>query len=62
MHLYDILRNIMRFENRLNKENLKINTLNPCWDDEEGTAKKMEQLKKMTSIQQRWWKNDWKTV
>lgn len=28
----------MRFENRLNKENLKINTLNPCCDDEEGTA------------------------
>lgn len=28
----------MRFENRLNKENLKINTLNPCCDDEEGIA------------------------
>ena len=27
-----------RFENRLNKSNIKFNTLNPVWDNEKGTA------------------------
>ena len=27
-----------RFENRLNKENIKFATLNPVWDNERGTA------------------------
>lgn len=27
-----------RFENRLNKSNIKFNTLNPVWDNKKGTA------------------------
>lgn len=30
--------NRKRFENRLNKSNIKFNTLNPVWDNEKGTA------------------------
>jgi len=30
--------NRKRFENRLNKSNIKFNTLNPVWDNKKGTA------------------------
>lgn len=29
---------VKRFENRLNKDNVKFNTLNPVWDDEKKDA------------------------
>ena len=51
MHLYDILGNIMRFENRLNKKNIKFRTQNPVWDNEiEDTLNVFEMITEMNKL------------
>lgn len=41
-----------RFENRLNKSDIKFNTLNPVWDNERGTALNVfEMIEEMNKLE-----------